>query len=91
MLKVVHILIIVLKVMIKILKLVILWEIKNTKTFLQKVILKICLKKLLLLKPLKELCHGHTLLVILMVKKLLEHFMKKNCKRQIEQSLELKK
>ena len=31
------------------------------------------------------------LLVILMVKKLLELFMKNNCKRQIKQSLELKK
>ena len=31
------------------------------------------------------------LLVILTVKKLLERFPKKNCKRQIKQSLELKK
>ena len=36
MLKVVHILIIVLKVMIKILKLVILWEIQNTKNIFAK-------------------------------------------------------
>ena len=29
--------------------------------------------------------------MILMVKKLLEHFMKKNCKRLIKKNLELKK
>ena len=40
--------------------------------------LKIGLKKFLLLKKLKTQFHGHMLLVILMVKKLLEHFMKKN-------------
>ena len=32
-----------------------------------------------------------TLLVILTMKKLLEHLMKKNCKRKIKQSLEFKK
>ena len=42
-------------------------------------------------KKLKILCHGHTLLVILKVKKLLERFTKKNCKKQIKKSLELKK
>ena len=37
------------------------------------------------------LCHGHMLLMILMGKKLLEHFMKKNIfKKQIKKSLELK-
>ena len=45
-------------------------------------------KKSLSLKKLKILFHGHKLLMILMVKKLLEHFMKKNCKRQINKNLE---
>ena len=34
---------------------------------------------------------GHMLLMILMVKKLLEHFMKKNCRKQIKRNLGLKK
>ena len=36
-------------------------------------------------------CHGHTLLVILMVKELMEPSMKNNCRKQIKQNLELKK
>ena len=32
----------------------------------------------------KKLCQGHKLLMFLMVKKLMEHFMKKNCRRQIK-------
>ena len=32
--------------------------------------------------------HGLILLLILMMKKLLKHFMKKNCKRQIKKNLE---
>ena len=43
--------------------------------------LQIGLKKFLFFKQLKIQFHGHMLLMILMVKKLLEHFMKKNCKR----------
>ena len=35
-------------------------------------------------KKIKTLCHGHMLLVILMVKKLLECFMIKNCKNKKE-------
>ena len=50
-----------------------------------------CLKKFLCIKKLKTLFHVHTLLVILMLKKLLEHFTKKNCKKQIKKSLELKR
>ena len=38
-------------------------------------------------KKLKILYHGHMLLVILLVKKSLERFTKKNCKRQIKQNL----
>ena len=66
--------------MIKILnlKLVILIEYKNIKTFLQKAIFQIGLKKFLLLQKLKILFCGHMLLVILKVKKLLERFTKKN-------------
>ena len=56
-------------------------EYQNTKAFLLKVILQIGLKKFLLIKKLKMQFHGHMSLMILMVKKLLEHFMKKNCKR----------
>ena len=41
-----------------------------------------------LLKKLKILYHGYMLLMILMVKKLLVHFMKMNCKRLIEKNLE---
>ena len=48
-------------------------------------------RKFLLLEKLKILCHGHMLLVILMVKKLLAHFMKKNYKLQINKNIELKK
>ena len=40
-------------------------------------------KKYLLLRKLKILYHGHMLLMILMVKKLLVHFMKMNCKAQV--------
>ena len=45
--------------------------------------LQMRVKKFLWLKKLKALCLGHMLLVILMVKKLLEHFAKKNFKKQI--------
>ena len=56
------------------------YEYQNTKKFLLKAILQIGLKKTLSLKKLKIQFHGHMLLMILMVKKLLEHFMEKNCK-----------
>ena len=45
------------------------------------VTVQIILKKFLRLKKLKIQFRGHMLLMILMVKKLLEHFMKKNCIR----------
>ena len=78
--------------MIKILnlKLVIVSKYQNTKIFMKKVTLQIGLKKFLSLKNLKILYCGHMLLVILMLKKLLEGFTKKNGKKQITQSLELK-
>ena len=49
---------------------------------------QIGLKKFLLLVKLKIQFHGHMLLMISMVKKLLEHFMKKNYKRLIKKNLE---
>ena len=73
------------------LKQLIMSEYQNTKAFLIKDILQIGHKKLLLLTKLKIHFHGLMLLVISMVKKLLEHFMKRNCRRQIKKKLEQKK
>ena len=56
-------------------------EISKYKNILQKAMFQISLKTFLLLKKLKTLCHGHTLLVILKTKKLLERFTKKNYKK----------
>ena len=39
----------------------------------------------------KVQCRGYMLLIILTKKKLLEHFTKKNCEKQIKKCLELKK
>ena len=47
--------------------------------------------KFLLVAKLKIQFHRHTLLMILMVKKLLQHFMKKNCNRLNKKNSELKK
>ena len=69
-------------------KVVILYEYQNTKTFLLKTILQIGQKKCLLLKKLKTQYHGHMSLMILMLKRLLEQFMKKSCKKQIKKNLE---
>ena len=66
-------------------------EYQNIKIFLQTFLLQIGLKKFLWLKKLRILCCGHMLLMILMEKKLLELFMRKNFKKQIKKSLELKK
>ena len=73
------------------LKLVILLEYQNIKIFLQKITLQIALKKLLWLKKLKALSHGHMLLMILIKKKLLGNSTKKICKIQFKKSLEMKK
>ena len=88
-----HILTLVKKLMMKILnlKLVILLEYRNKKTFLQNAMFQISLKKFFLLQNVKTMCRGHMLLVILKVKNLLECFMKKNCEKQIKKGLELKK
>ena len=66
-------------------------RISKCKNILLKGTLQIGLKKFLLLKMLKILFHGHMLLMILIVKKLLKPFMKKNCWRQIKKNLELRK
>ena len=71
------------------LKLVILLEYQNIKIVLKKVTLQIGLK-FLWLKKLKILCRRHILLMIFR-KKLLELFIKKKCKKQIKNNLELKK
>ena len=46
-------------------------------------------EKVFVIKKLKTLCRGHMLLMILLIKKLLEHFTKNNFKNQIKKSLEL--
>ena len=53
---------------------------ENIKIFLQKIIPEIGLKKFLWLKKLKMLFRGYMLLVIVVEKKLLEHFTKYNYK-----------
>ena len=73
------------------LKLEILLEYKNIKTFLQNAMFQNGLKKFLLLKKLKIMFRGHILLAILTKKKLSERFTKKNLKKQIKKNLELKK
>ena len=73
------------------LKLEILLEYKNIKTFLQNAMFQNGLKKFLLLKKLKIMFRGHILLAILTKKKLAERFTKKNLKKQIKKNLELKK
>ena len=50
------------------LKMVIMSEYNNIKTFLLKAILQVGLKKFLLLKKLKIQFHGHILLMIVMVR-----------------------
>ena len=62
-------------------------RISKYKKFLLKDIPQNGLKIFLWLKKLKTLFHWHISLVVLMVKKLLEHFMKKNFKKQIKKNL----
>ena len=57
-------------------------ESENAKIVLLKDILQIGLKKFLQSVKLKILSHWHILLMISMVEKLLEHFMKKNCRNK---------
>ena len=66
-------------------------EFQSIKTFLLRDILQIGQKKFLLLVKLKIQFLGLMLLVTWMVKKLLEVFMKKNCKKLVKKNLEYKK
>ena len=70
------------------LKLVTMLEFQNTKTFLLKDTLQIGHKKFLLLVKLKIQFHELILLVTWMVKKLLEVFTKKNCKKIVKKNSE---
>ena len=63
-------------------------EFQSIKIFLLKDMLQIGLKNFLLLVKLKIQFLGHVWLMISMVKKLLEVFMKKNCKRLVKKNLE---
>ena len=45
-------------------------------------------EEVFVIKKVKILCHGHVLLMILVEKKLMELFSKKNSKKQIKKSLE---
>ena len=62
-------------------------DVKDNTIFLQKHTYQIGLKKPLLSVKLKIQSHGHMLLMILIVKKLQEHFVKKNCKRRTKRNL----
>ena len=66
-------------------------EHQNVKDVFKRLQNQIGLKKGLYFQKLKVLCHKHMQLMILVVKKLQEQFMKKSLKRQINQRLELKK
>ena len=63
---------------------------RKFKIFAQNITLQIK-KKFLSLKKLKILCRGHLSLMMLMEKKLVKLFTKKNYKNQIKRYLELKK
>ena len=64
---------------------------QNIKIVLQKYLLQIGLNRFLRFKKSKILHPGDTLLVTSRLKKLLEPFMKKSCKRQAKQNSKLKK
>ena len=66
-------------------------RISNTKTYLLKDTHQIGPKKFLLLKKLTMQSDGHMSLMILMGKKLLEHFMKKSYRGRINKNLGQKK
>ena len=70
------------------LKLAIVSEFLNTKIFSLKDAHQIGRKKFLLIVKLKIPFHGHMLLMIPMVKKLLEYLMEKNYKRLIKKYIE---
>ena len=79
--------------MIKIrnLKLVVLLEYQNIKTFLQKVTFQIGLKNFLWFKKLKILCPEHVVINNLNGEEIVWAFYETNWKKQIKKTLELKK
>ena len=76
-------------IMIQNLKLVLLLEYQNIKKIFAKGYVPNWSEEVFLIKKVKNTVPGHMLLVILTEKKLV--FTKKNCKKQIKRSLELKK
>ena len=64
---------------------------KNKNSFAKGFVLNRSEEVFVIKKKLKALCCGHMLLVILTENIFLERFTKKNCKKQIKKSLELKK
>ena len=70
------------------LKFVTMLQFQNIKTFLLKDTLQIGYMKFLLLVKLKIQFLGHMLSVTCRVKKLLEDFTKKNCKKLVKENLE---
>ena len=64
---------------------------KYENIFGKKITFQISLTKFLWLKKLKTLCHGHMLLVILVEKKLLECFSKKNYKKTNQKEFRFEK
>ena len=66
-------------------------RISKCKNIFSKGYTQIDSEKVFVIKKLKIQFHGHMLLMISMVKKLLEHFMKNNYKRLINKNLGWKK
>ena len=73
------------------LKLVTLLEYKNIKMFSQKDYTPNWSEDVFVIKKVKNTVPWSYVIMFLMIKKLLELFTKKNCKKQIKKSLELKK
>ena len=66
-------------------------RISKQENILPQAVLQIGQKIFLQLKKLKIQCHGHVLLMISIVKKLLERFIEMDCKKQIKKNLRYKK
>ena len=73
------------------LKLVTLLEYKNIKIFSQKDYTPNWSEDVFVIKKVKNTVPWSYVIMFLLIKKLLELFTKKNCKKQIKKSLELKK
>ena len=87
-----YILTLIKRLIIKILnlKLMIMLEYQNIKCFLKGYV-QYWSEEVFVIKKVKKHCSVDMLFVIVNEKKLLELFTKKNCKKQIKKSLELKK